>query len=843
MTTQPLTQSAQQALNRTDDFNFDWRFQLISAETQTAFAHAHQPSFDDSDWRQLRLPHDWSIELPYNQEEGDGATGYLPGGLGWYRKRFSAEIDDNHLLFVLFDGIYNHSQVWLNGHPLGENPYGYSPFWFELTPHLNQSGDQLLAVFVDRHRTIDSRWYTGSGIYRDVKLIAKSRLHIPIWGTRITTPVISSTMGQVALDIELRNAFATPKAGTVRTDIVNAAGEIVASAEMPFSLQPHTTSQLSHTVSVPNPAMWHVDSPTLYRARITVTEGDTVHEVSETPFGFRTIRFDADTGFYLNGESMRIKGVCLHHDAGLVGSAVPDGVWRQRLQELKAMGCNAIRTAHNPSSEAFLNLCDEMGFLVQLEFFDEWDNGKDMRLNNIDRHGDEISRGYASDFQRWAEDDLKRTMRRDRNHPCIFQWSIGNEIEWTYPNYAKSTGYFDADTNGNYFWTLPPYTSAEIKARYDALPKGEYVLAKTAHKLAEWTREMDTTRPIVANCILPSASHVTGYADALDIVGYSYRQVMYDRGHADFPDKVIMGTENLGQWHEWQHVIERPFISGLFIWTGIDYIGESHDQWPRKAQPSGFLDVGGFRKPSFYMYQSLWRSEPVVFIATQTLPKSLYELEQGALVEKQPDGWRQRLWEWHDVNTHWNYAAEEMTVVEVYANCPEVELFLNGRSLGRQRLQDHPDHIYKWAVAFEAGTLEARGTDALGRDTTFTLQTANKPSEIRLTAESDSLQADGYDMVRLIAQLHDDAGVTVKHTEREIVFDVDGPCRVLGVDNGSSANVQPHQSNRITTSQGRALLLLQAEQETGKLTVTVSAEGLRSHSVTIPVTGATPHEN
>ncbi|MEM7799948.1 MAG: sugar-binding domain-containing protein [Chloroflexota bacterium] len=811
------------------DFNFNWRFALGDHDS------AYLPDFDDSSWRRLRLPHDWSIEFPFDQENGDGATGYLPGGIGWYRKRFELRGDPDQQIFVLFDGVYNNCEIWCNGALVGENRYGYSPFWFDLTPYLNADiSEQLLTVRVDRSRSVDSRWYTGSGIYRDVQLVTKAPLHIPIWGTRITTPVIKPDAAEVELEVTIQNASDGTAGGRLVTDFVSPDGEVVATAESRFELEAQHSTTLTQSVEISQPELWVLDSPRLYQARSRLFYAERPTDSIETRFGLRSFRFDPAEGFFFNGKNTQIKGVCLHHDAGLVGAAVPDGVWRRRLLALKAIGCNAVRISHNPSSASFLDLCDELGFLVQVEFFDEWENPKDKRLNKNDTHSDYLSRSYSEHFAEWAESDLKRTMLRDRNHPCVFQWSIGNEVEWTFPRYEEATGYFGADSNGNYFWTLPPYDPEQIRDRFAELPEEEIVLAETARRLAGWTREMDKTRPVVANCILPSASMVSGYADALDIVGYSYRQVIYDASHAAFPEKVIMGTENLGQWHEWQHVLERPFISGIFIWTGIHYMGECHDRWPQRGTPAGLLDFAGFTGGSGLMYKTLWRDDPQIFLTTQQLEQSPYRLNvEGEVIEKKLGAWKQALWVWHDVNFHWNYAPGEEIAVEVYSNCDEVELFLNGRSLGR--LPQPEDRIYKWMVPFESGTLEARGGNA-GREAAQTrFQTAGNPAAIELTCDRAALKGDGYDVAHAIAQLVDQDGIPVKHAEREILFSVAGAGRLLGVDNGSPHSVQPYQTNRLITSQGRALMIVQAGLETGEIVIHAKAAHMQSRPIEIKV--------
>lgn len=812
--------------SRAQDFNFNWKFHLGDLE------NAHLAQYDDKDWRKVNLPHDWSVEHPFDSIDGEGATGYLPGGIGWYRKEFVIE-DINKVVYINFDGIYNRSTVYVNGQEVGFHPYGYSPILYDISSYL-QEGSNVVSVRVDHSRYADSRWYTGSGIYRDVKLIKTNKLHVPLWGTYMTTPKVSEEEATVVTEVTIRNAFEKPQNAELILSIKDPQGNQVVQKRQSITIAAGSDQKVDIEALVPAPRLWEVDDPVMYEAVVSITQNGQQIDRYTTPFGIRTFDFDPDKGFTWNGKNQKIKGVCLHHDAGIVGAAVPDGVWRRRLEKLKEAGVNAIRISHNPGSQAFMDLCDEMGFYVQVEFYDEWDNPKDKRFNmNEKKSKDYITRGHHEFFQEWAERDLKTVMLRDRNHPSVFQWSIGNEIEWTYPRYKNATGYFGMNWQGNYFWELPPITPEEIKARFDASEPGKYVLAETAQKLANWTREMDTTRPVIANCILPSASHVTGYADALDIVGYSYRRVLYDYGHQNYPDKPIMGTENLGQWHEWKAVLERPFISGTFLWTGIDYMGESNNQWPRKATPSGILDVAGFEKPRFHMFKTLWNeSEAHTYIATQEVDQSIYQIDEstGELTERKKDRWKRALWGWHDVNEHWNYQEGDLITVEVYSSAEEVELFLNDKSLGVKSLADFEDRIYKWAVPYAAGELKA-----VGKSSEAVLFTADAPIAIQVKLDKQRIAADGYDVVHLVAQLVDSKGNPVKHQETEIHFEVSGPVTLLGVDNGSPANVQPFQAESLVTANGKALAILQATRETGEVSVTVSGKGLRSETVTLSV--------
>lgn len=809
---QPITNTKDKIYKREHSLNNDWRFQLINNNDKFSY---HQAAFDDSQWRSLNVPHDWSIEQSFDQQY-NGATAYLPGGIGWYRKTFTSQQSmQNKQVYLYFDGVYANSEVWLNGKKLGGRINGYSPFYFDIASHLaplNQSN--TLAVKVNHENYIDSRWYTGSGIYRDVKLIVANKLHFPMWGTFITTPSITTKNATVNLDINLANN--TPKQQTIQlvTSILNAQGEQIASQTSQHQIA--TTSQLtlSQQLNVQSPVLWQLDNPHLYQAKQQIWQDEQLIDEVSTTFGIRSIKFDANQGFFLNGKNIKIKGVNLHHDAGLVGTAVPDDVWRRRLLTLKEAGVNAIRTAHNPVSSNFLALCDELGFLVQAEIFDEWDNPKDKRLNQWERHDDAISRGYAEHFQTEAEHDLKDSILRDRNHPSIFMWSIGNEIEWTYPRYKPATGYFDMNASGNYFYNLPFISADEIYQRFHSSEEGQYVLANTAHKLSNWVKSLDTSRPVTANLILPSVSHISGYADALDVVGYSYRRVIYDYGHELYPDKVIMGTENVVQWHEWKAIEERDFISGTFLWTGIDYLGEAHNAWPRKATPSGMLDTAGFKKPSFHMYKTLWNDEPHIFITSQNQPKSLYTTKQTSggelsVIEKEPGKWAQRVWVWQDVNRHWNYENNDLVIVEVLTNCPAVELFQNGKSLGIEKLSDHPDHILKWAVAFNQGELLAKGIN--GCSANDSIHTAKTATQISITSDKTTLSTNYNEVAHITLELRDENNNPVTHQAESIKIIVPDNIELLGLDSGNSSTIDRYQTNKVKTYQGRALAIIRAK--------------------------------
>jgi beta-galactosidase len=816
---------AMKSVQGSQDFNQSWLF------IEKDEANFNKPSYDDSTWQSVNLPHDWSVSHEFD-EKWDGATAYLPGGVGWYRKHFvTPATTKDHLTLVNFDGIYNHSTVYINGKKVGGEVNGYTPFTLDLTPFLNPAGEEnVVAVRVDRTRYIDSRWYPGSGIYRDVTLYNKPKLHIPVWGTQVTTSNLSSDSGDAHVTVTLKNASDQMQEARLKSLVINEDDVVIAEHASEVTVMPNSSTDVEQVITVPKIKRWEIDSPYLYKVVTTLIDGEITTDRVETPLGFRTIEFKPESGFFLNGRHTLIKGVNLHHDGGLVGAAVPEDVWRRRLLRLKEAGVNAIRMSHNPASKTLMDLCDELGFLVQAEIFDEWDYPKDKRLNQQERHNDDISRGYADWFQSNAHKDLNAAVLRDRNHPSLIMWSIGNEIEWTYPRYAASTGYFDMNANGNYFYTLPPITSQEIKQRFENSKKSEYTLAETAKKLSTWVKALDTTRPVIANLILPSVSHISGYTDALDIVGYSYRRVIYDYGRRLFPEKMIMGTENVPQWHEWKAVLDNPAIAGTFLWTGIDYMGEAHGGWPRKGVNSGLLDLAGFKKPSFHMFKTLWSDTPHVFLTTQVLKNSLYKLDDnGNVVERKKDGWKTRVWEWHDVEHHWNYEDNESTVVEAYSNCEAVELFVNDVSYGRQLLNDHDDRIFKWFVPFQTGKVHAVGDCGA----TDSLQTVGMTSSVEISLDKSIISMQLKEVVHVEMQLVDSEERPVRFTDANISVEVPTGLRLLGVDNGWVNSVQPFQSTSVNTHKGRALAILEGV-EPGRYNITVRLDnGAESKAVII----------
>lgn len=814
----------------TQDFNFDWKFHYGDVE------NAQTRAFSDDVWRDIRLPHDWSVEHSFTQENTSGATAFLPGGIGWYRKTFTMPTtDENKVTWIEFDGVYSNSEVWINGSYLGKVPYGYIPFKYDLTNYLKYGEINQIAVKVDRSAYIDCRWYPGSGIYRNVKLVTTNKVHIPQWGTFITTPQISDGKAKIVVQTDIDNQFKNNKSVVLNTVIFYKEKE-VANAQTEINLKPEALNKTQQEITIENPNIWDIEHPHMYKAVSKIIIDKVVIDNCETPFGIRSFSFDKDKGFFLNGINTLIKGVCLHHDGGLVGAAVPIGVWERRLKALKDAGCNAIRTAHNPPSEEFLNLCDRMGFLVQDEAFDEWNNPKDKKHNYNQQEANPLTTGYTKHFTEWSERDIKSMVLRDRNHPSIIMWGIGNEIEWTYPGYEKATGYWGENKVGDvdYYWDEPPFSIEEIKNNFEVADKGKFDLAKTAKDLSKWVKEIDTTRPVTSNLVIPSVSNFSGYADALDIIGLSYRQSVYDYSHKNYPDKVFLGTENWARYHEWKPVLEKEFISGIFLWTGIDYMGESRT-WPKKGSGSGLLNFAGFKKPSYHLFKSLWSSNPHIYLTTQNIEKSPYQwdIKTKKVVEKEK-GWASRQqWGWQNVNEHWNYKDGEKIVIEVYTNQLEVELFLDEKSLGVQKLAEHDDHILKWIVPFTSGRLTAK---AIGDSTIEkTIQTASSFSKLELKADKSQLLANGYDVAHFTVQLTDSNGNPIKHEDKKVTFHIEGDAKLLGVDNGSDSNIQDYQNNSLITSKGKALMILQSNLNTSTIKVNATCGDISSEIISLTI--------
>ena len=819
------------------DFNFDWKFSLEDKKG------AENLVYDDSSWKDIRLPHDWSIEQSYSQKNTACSTGFLPGGVGWYRKTFYLpEKDKGKTIWIEFDGVYNNSQVYLNGDQIGNRPNGYSSFSFDLSDKLHFGPEpNVIAVRVDRTQYADSRYYTGSGIYRNVRLVKTSQIHIPKWGIKITTPQVSSKEAKVRIETDLENR--SKKKSNVELEIVvsNSAGEVVHTSTQKTELD--ANARIESLILIKTPQLWDIKSPNLYVAQINVKQEGKLIDDLRTSFGIRTINFDANKGFILNGRSMKLKGVCLHHEAGLVGAAVPKDLWRSRIEKLQSIGCNAVRLSHNPHSPELLDACDELGMLVIAEAFDEWSQPKKKSLEYLgdDAAPEQAARSYTEHFKNWAESDLKDMINRDFNHPSIFMWSIGNEIELTFPYYYKSD-IKGIDWISDKDKLLADTYPQKIKERLNKLSGGVDSLAIIARQLSKWVKEIDTTRFVTSANNHPSVGLVSGYCDVVDAVGFNYRDAEYERDHRMYPEVKIYGSENWGTLAEWEAVKDKDYVAGIFVWTGFAYMGEA-GPWPRKGLEISFFDFAGFKTPRGHFYECLWKEVPKVYMVTTLAAESEFSYtEKGGWSFTQhnfnPPAMKWvRLWEWYyNIYEKWNYKNDDEIIVQTYTNCEEAELFLNGKSLGRQALSGFKDKVIKWAVKYVPGELKVVGINHGQVADQYILKSQGNLAAIELKTDKLEMKANKYDVTVFEVHLLDEQGVPLTDSDKEVQFHVVGNGRLLGVDNGWEKNVQDHHLNKVITHNGKAIAIVQANDKIGKLKVFATTGNLKSNVLSIDIT-------
>ena len=770
---------------RTVSFNQDWRFHLGDVN------NAQDARFNDSQWRQLDLPHDWSIEGPFDERAPAGTGGgALPGGLGWYRKTFTVPASSKgKLIFIEFDGVYRNSEVWINGHYLGKRPYGYSTFEYELTPHLFYGAKpNVIAVKVDNSQQPNSRWYSGSGIYRNVWLTTLDPVHIAHWGTYVTTPEVTEQSATVAIKTKMSNGAAPVDLTTI---IQDAAGREVTRA----TEKSVTDAEVSQTLKISAPVLWSDERPYLYKVISQLTTGGRVVDRYETPLGIRTFRFDVDQGFFLNGKRLKIRGTCNHHDLGSLGTAVNPRALERQLQMLKAMGVNALRTSHNPPAPELLDLADRMGFIVMDEAFDIWK----IQKTEFD---------YHLDWDEWHKRDLEDMLLRDRNHPSIFIWSIGNEV----------------------------------MEQWNKNPAGGTI----SRELVAIVRNLDQTRPVTAACNGVSRDNKVLTDGDLDLVGTNYAHARLPEFAKMFLGRPIIGTETnssvhtrgsyampsdellhwprkeedslklgptyecsaydnstvaWGSGHEemWRLVKNHDWFAGMFIWTGWDYIGEPTPfPWPAVSSYFGIIDLAGFPKDAFYFYQSEWTNTPVLHVFP-----------------------------------HWNWKpGEKVDVVAYFNNADEVELFLNGRSQGTKRKQGDDMHVF-WRLAFEPGVLKAvsrkNGQVVLTRE----VRTAEAPARIVLTADRQVIKADGTDLSFVTVRVVDKNGTLVPAADDLVKFEVSGPGSIAGVDNGNQISHESFKANQRRAFHGMALAIVQARQKGGRIVLKATADNLAPAYVVI----------
>jgi beta-galactosidase len=762
------------------DFDPGWRFHLGDVDD------AARIEFDTADWRALDLPHDWSVERPIDRRSPlRGNGGYFLGGVGWYRKTFQLPPDaDGRNVTIEFDGVYHHSDVYINGVHLGHRPYGYSSFAYDLTPHLRRGGENVLAVRVDNSDGLNSRWYSGSGIYRHVRLILTDPLRIDQWGVAVTTPRVSRGRADVVIQATVVNRHNDARECALDVELIDPRGRTVAAGAAAQTIPAGEISTFTRRLRIAQPALWSPASPELYTARLTVRDGDRAADTLETPFGIRSIEWNADRGFLLNGGQLKLKGVCMHHDLGPLGAAFNDRAMERRLEILKSIGCNAIRTAHNPPAPQLLDLCDRMGFVVIDEAFDKWEG-----------------RFYAArtEIAEWGPRDLEAMILRDRNHPSVVLWSLGNEIQ----------------KQGQPFF-------------YDTLA----MLAAHARRLDPSRPTTVALKPVSGDTMEQAREIILKTADLVDVVGLNYmehhvdpvRQLnpkipMYSAESYCFFYPGGMDTRAYTARNTWWDVANKDHLAGQFIWAGVEYLGESW-RWPEIAWGDAPIDLCGFLKPQAYWRKSVWTDEPLVHIAVADPAADIYHSGQ--------------VWSWPKLVDHWTLPHYKDSLVRLYtfSNCEEVELFLDGKSKGVRRPADDPNRMLEWWLPYgDGGTVRAVGRNGGVEAAVHEIKTAGAPARIELEVDRTAIAADGVDQAYVTARILDADGNLVPATPVTLYFNVEGPGRLAGVGSGDITDHGSFRADWRQTYHGRALAILQSTTRPGPLELTVHADEIPTPAI------------
>lgn len=778
---------AQVSFGEAKKFNENWLFSLSDDSLSTS------ASYNDSKWRKLDLPHDWSVEGQLSPSLAS-CTGYLPGGIGWYRKHFQVT-DKAARHYIYFEGAYNRSEVYLNGHLLGKRPNGYISFMYDMTPYLKE-GDNVLAVRIDHSRYADSRWYTGSGIYRDVWMISAPDIHFAQWGIGWHATSLTDKQAVVAVDMEVEKHVKAAGALEVSAALYDAEGTLVAQGCKKVADKAEGITKETVSLKVKKPRRWNLDVPYLYTLKTELLCDGKRIDGSSTSVGLRTLKFDANKGFALNGKWMKVKGVCLHHDAGVLGAVVPPEVWERRLRNLKEIGVNAIRMSHNPQAPVLYDLCDRMGFLVMDEASDEWEFPKRKWVKGWNV-GEPSYNGSFDFFEEWIERDVTDMVRRDRNHPCIFLWSIGNEVD--YPNDPYSHPVLDGTTiNQPMFGGYKPDAPDAMR------------IGKIAKRLAACVRAVDTSRPVTGALAGVVMSNQTEYPQAVDVVGYNYTENRYDEDHATYPDRVIYGSETGVGIEAWHAVRDKEFIFGQFLWTGTDYLGES-GRWPSRGLYTGLLDFGSFPKPRGYFRASLWSEKPVTYIGTY--PK--------------------HDWVSMDAWDLWNYEPGQLIRVVCYTNAPQARLLLNGKEVGQMKPYDDKSGIIYWDIPYQDGELRAEGCDATGKVlSSYAIKTSGRPYALRATVDKEVLSTDKA-TAHVTIEVVDEQGTIVKLGDNDVTCQIEGPARLLGLEGSNNGDMSDYTDNHHRAFHGRLLAYIQTTGEKGEIRVKLTSPLLKGTEVVL----------
>ena len=771
------------------NFNENWLFHLGE------LPGFHQPEYNDKNWRVLTVPHDWSVEGKIDQNNPSGIRGgFLPMGIGCYRKMFV--LDENakgKRIKIRFDGVYMNSSVYINGVFLGNRPYGFSTFEYDLTQYLKFNGEEnVIAVKVDNSLQPNCRWYSGSGINRNVHLYIMEQQHFQSFKTFFHTDSILKNIAYTKVDFEVKsNNYPESqhikfqlypnevefirKDSKVIASLKDMGGKKVAETSNSFELRDYETKNFSFDLAVENPSLWSDKTPNLYELELQLwVEGKLVNTEIQN-VGIRMIEFNKDQGMLVNGEKVIVKGLCLHKDAGSFGTAVPKDVWRFRLEKLKKMGCNSIRT-HGPVDPIFIEVCDEMGFYMMAESFDEWQKSWEYGLSE-DPSG-KLPYSYHKYFKQWAETDLKDMIKRDRNHPSVFMYSVGNEVP---------------------------------EQRFDEGPK-------TLERLMKWAKEEDHTRPVIAACDWSMWANQTGFMDEMDIAGYNYPdryfKEHYREEHAKYPNRIFLGTENYIDLENWLMVRDNPYVVGLFLWVGIDYLGESRS-WPRRSWEWGLIDLATFEKSFYYNWQAYWSEKPMV---------------HTAVLIKDPEPFK---WRPFNMASHWNFKPKEIDTVFVFSNTKEVELFQNGESLGRKKV-DPDTYTAIYTVDYRDGELKANAFNGTKKVANHVLKTAKDPEKLVIINQRTNQKFVKEELIFLAVEVQDDKGIRHPFAKNEITVSVEGAGELIGLDSGDAFSHELYKQKFRKAHEGRLLLTVRPT-DTGEIKISCTSDDLKGAELEISI--------
>ena len=764
------------------NLNDEWRFSL-QIENEKNVPVEKEPwdrGCDDSSWQKVRVPHDWAVEHPFNRANSSG-TAYLPGGTGWYRCRFKTTGEFiNKCVELCFGGVYKRCKVWCNSYYLGSWKNGYTSFSFDITQQLKPAGgDNCIAVNVNHADIADSRWYTGSGIMRPVYLKVSGMQHFTDDGILF----YAEKNNKIHIRAQIRNDASDTKEYTVTARLRNDSGEVVFSGTQSLNIPTGEKSCAEFSGSVDNPVLWSPENPYLYALTTTVSDGDEASDTDERNVGIRTIVFDSGKGFFCNGKSYKLKGVCVHEDAGCLGNAVPACVWEYRLRKLKEAGCNAVRMSHNPHAEELYDLCDKLGFFVMDEIFDEWENPKNKwrQGHNVYPPGHE---GYYEDFPECWKKDVRSFVLTHRNHACVVLWSIGNEID--YPNDPYCSPKF-REMVGNNDASKP---AAEQLYNPDHPDIGR--LPVIAKMLADEVRRYDTTHPVTMAIAFPELSGSDALFGCLDVIGYNYKEQFYENDHERYPEKPLIGSENSHGYAQWKAVTDNDYVAGQFLWTGIDYLGEAKG-WPVHASPSGILDMAGYEKTEYYFRKSLWSDSPFVYAATSLHGQNVFL-------------------------HNWNYVSGEQIDVRVYTSASSARLILNDK-ICAEGGKNEKGYI-EFSLPFENGVLCAEVSDTV-RDEIVTTQAACRMKTLLHT---------GGDMQFIEVHMTDDFGNEVVTDSSLVRVTVEGAGTLAGIENGDTADVTEYAADYRHVYNGRFIAYIRP-CGSGEIIVRFDSAGKKSEEV------------